>query len=367
VNVALGLRDAVQRFRLFGLLCFVFFFCACIVILPVHFLGTITSPGFVSYMGIGRSDLRIDLRHSDEVETRYETLLARIAADGQVERSAALVTSRFTMVGEQGEEETMSVETGDFSVFPLDYLAGEAPREEDEIALSYLSSGDMEKDVGDRLTLRVDGVERRMRICGIYQDVTNGGRTAKAAIPCNRDEVLWYTVSLDLAPGADPGEKRQEYAQLFPHARVTDMESYISQTLGGTISQLATVTKAAIAVGAAVSLLITSLFLTMLIAKDAARIAIMKSLGFTLRHLRIQYLSTAAVLLAVGLLLGTLFSNTVGSRIAGLVWGSMGAPQISFVIDPLRSYLLLPLLLAAAVTMATVLSTGAVRDHTIAR
>jgi putative ABC transport system permease protein len=204
-----------------------------------------------------------------------------------------------------------------------------------------------------------------MRVSGIYQDVTNGGRTAKASLPPNRDAVLWHTVCMDLVPGADKEAKQRSYAELFHPARVTDMESYISQTLGNTIDQLRTVTAVAAGLGVAMAVLITSLFLSMLLAKDAPRIAVMKSIGFSLRHLRTQYLSTATALLALGVLLGTLFSNTLGSRLVGLVWGEMGAPHIDFVIDPLRSYLLLPALLFGAVATATVLSVGTVQNHTI--
>jgi putative ABC transport system permease protein len=367
VNVFLGMRDVVQRFRFFALLCFIFFFSSCIILLPVHFLSTINSPGFVSYMGIGRSDIRIDLRHSETVEQRYEELLAYVEEDEQVERYAPLVTSQFTLIAENGERETIAVESGDFSTFPLEYLHGEAPGEKGEIALSYLYSRDMGKDTGDHLTLLVDGRERRMEVSGIYQDVTDGGRTAKASLPYNREAVLWYTLSMDLVPGSDVEQKQAEYAELFYPARVTDMESYIAQTLGNTISQLKMVTAVTIAVGVAVAVLITSLFLTMLLKKDAPQIAVMRSIGFSLADLRRRYLSTAATLLIIGVLTGTLFSNTIGSRLVGLVWGTMGAPQISFVIDPLRAYLLLPLLLFGAVAVTTLLSMGAMKNHTLLR
>jgi putative ABC transport system permease protein len=367
VNIFLGFRDSLQRFRLFGLLCFIFFFSTCIIILPLHLLGTITSPRFISYMGIGRSDIRIDLRQSDSVEKRYESLLEHVAEDEEISRYSPLVSSQFTYLTENGEEESIALESGDFSLFPLDYVEGEVPVQENEIALSYLSAQDMHKEVGDSLILLVKGEEQRMRVSGIYQDVTNGGRTAKAPLPYDPSSVLWYTLCMDVAPQADTAEKRQEYARLFHPARVTDMESYISQTFGNTVKQLKKVTALAGAAGLAVAVLISSLFLTMLIAKDAVRISIMKSIGFSLGQLRMQYLSTMGVLLAIGVLFGTLFSNTIGSRLMGLIWGQMGAPQIRFVIDPLSSYLLLPLLLFAAVALATVLGMGSVKEQTLAQ
>jgi ABC-type antimicrobial peptide transport system permease subunit len=72
----------------------------------------------------------------------------------------------------------------------------------------------------------------------------------------------------------------------------------------------------------------------MLITKDAAQIAIMRSLGFSLHNVRVQYLTRALLLLTIGLVLGTLFSNTLGQRLVSALWSFMGASQISFVIDP---------------------------------
>ncbi len=365
VNVFLGIRDVVHRFRMFALLGFILFFCTFIIILPVHFLGTITSPSFISYMGIGRSDIRVDLRQSDSVGKRFTEMCEYIEGDEDVKRFSPLVTSQYTFLAENGERETLAIESGDFSIFPLNYVNGRAPGQEHEIALSYLQARDMNKHVGDHLTLLIENGPVEMTVCGIYQDVTNGGRTAKAGLPYDPDKVLWYTASIDLVSHADIGKKVKEYSERFHPARVTDMESYIAQTLGNTIDQLRKVTIVAIGAALAVAVLITSLFLKMIISKDAGRIAIMKSLGFTLGHIRIQYLSTTLMLLAGGLVLGTLFSNTLGQQLVSFLWSHMGASHITFVIDPLRAYFLMPLLLLSAVAVATVLSISAIKEHRI--
>jgi putative ABC transport system permease protein len=245
-------------------------------------------------------------------------------------------------------------------------VEGSAPELEHEIALSSLNAREMEKDVGDTLVLIVEGQEREMVVSGIYQDVTNGGRTAKAALPHDPEEALWYAVSLDLTAESRVEEKVREYSQAFYPARVTDLEGYLEQTLGNTIGQLRMVTGVALAVGLAVAVLITSLFLTMLIRKDASQIAIMRSLGFSLRNIRVQYLTRALVLLSLGIVLGTIFSNTLGQRLVSALWALMGASNIRFVINPLQAYVLLPLLLMLAVSITTLASLKGIRETNIA-
>jgi putative ABC transport system permease protein len=367
VNLFLGLRDVFQRFKLFGLLCFVFFFSAFIIIIPIHFLTTIQSPTFISYMGIGQSDIRIDLRQSDDMADRFRRMVAYLSDDPDVATFSPLVTSQFTLVQRDGSLETINIETGDFSLFPLDYIAGKAPQLENEIALSYLNAQEMEKSVGDTLVLLVNEQEQEMVVSGIYQDVTNGGRTAKAMLPYNPESVLWHAVSLNLKSHSQIEDKVREYSTAFYPARVTDLEGYLAQTLGNTIEQLKKVTIVAIVVGLSVSILITFLFLSMLITKDSSQIAIMRSMGFSLHNIRVQYLTRALLLLSIGLVLGTVFSNTLGQRVVSVLWSFMGASQIRFVIDPFQAYVLLPLLLMLTVSITTLISIAGIKEASIAQ
>ena len=367
VNVFLGFKDIFQRFKLFWLLSFVFFFSVIIIIIPIHFLTTMESPSFITYMGLGRSDLRIDLRQSEQMADRFQSMVAYLAADEDVARFAPLVTSQFTLLQDDGSREAINVESGDFTLFPLDYVQGSAPQQENEIALSALNAQEMAKEPGDTIILIVEGVEREMTVSGIYQDVTNGGRTAKATLPYNPESVIWYSVSLDLKAPDAIDEKAQEYAAAFYPARITDLEGYIAQTMGNSIDQLRKVTIVAVVVGLFVSILITSLFLNMLITKDAAQIAVMRGIGFSLHQIRQQYLTRALFLLAMGILLGTLFSNTLGQRLVSAIWSFMGASQIKFVINPVQAYLIFPLLLLACVSLTTLVSIRGVKESSIAQ
>ena len=357
INAYLGVRDVLQRAKLYGLLAFVFFFCAVIIIIPIHFLTTIQSPTFITYMGTGQSDLRIDFRQSDDVANRFETAVATLKNDPDVAKLSPLVTSQFKVIQSDGTLEILNIESGDFSLFPLDYVKGMAPQQENEIALSNLNANEMEKQLGDTVTLIIEGQEREMVVSGIYQDITNGGRTAKAMLPYNPQTAIWYSISLDLAPDVNLNEKVAEYAQLFDSARVTDTADFVSQTVGNTAQQLKTVTMVTVVVGLALSVLITSLFMMMLITKDSNQIAIMRSLGFSLRHIRTQYLTRALFLLVVGIMLGTLFSNTLGQQLVSAAFSLQGVSRIKFIIDPLQAYVMYPLLLMVTVATTTFLST----------
>ncbi|MFK4997744.1 hypothetical protein ACI2OX_10535 [Bacillus sp. N9] len=173
-----------------------FTICTFIIIVPVNFLHTIQSPDFTQYMGVERSDIRIDLQQSSHATQTFNEMVAYIEKDPDVQTYSPFISSQFKVVNDDGVEESMIVESGDFSLFPLEYLKGYAPRNDGEIALSYLNGKELQKQIGDRLLIFIDGKEKEMVVSGIYQDITNGGRTAKALL-MNENTLLSYKLSID--------------------------------------------------------------------------------------------------------------------------------------------------------------------------
>lgn len=363
--IFLGLRDVLQRFKMYRLLLFVFIVCSFIIIVPVNFYNTIQSPGFIKYMGIEKSDMRIDLQQTDLIVDKYNQMIAHIKNDEDIERFSPLVTSQFKFLNEDGIQENLSVQSGDFSIFPLEYLKGAAPIDDNEIALSYLNGKELGKKVGDRIQFVINGHQKELVVSGIYQDVTNGGRTAKAILPYNPETVVWYVVNLDVRASINLQEKTAEYAKLFSPARVTDLKEYVAQTLGNTIGQLRLLTILAVVIAIFIAILITSLFLKMLIAKDYAQTAIMKSIGFSTNHIRTQYITRALLLLSIGAILGTVLANTIGQRLVSALLSFMGATRIQFEVDPVEAYIFAPLTLMVVVTVTTVMSITAIQKTTI--
>jgi putative ABC transport system permease protein len=242
----------------------------------------------------------------------------------------------------------------------LEYLEGTAPVGDKKIALSYLIAQELEKSVGENIQLVVDDQIKMMQVSGIYQDITNGGKTAKADIAPNHETALWYMVNLDAKTNTD--EKIDEYSEAFYPAKVTDIDGYVDQTFENTTSQLKLLTLLAVIIAILMAMLITSLFLKMLIAKDSSQIVIMKSLGLSLKDIRLQYITRALVVLNTGIILGTVFSNTIGQSMISAIISMIGAPKIEFIINPYHAYILCPIGLIIIVTITTLLSIVSIKN-----
>ncbi|OWT48483.1 ABC transporter permease [Bacillus sp. K2I17] len=356
VNIFIGIQDVVKRFKLYRVLSIVLIIAVFMIVVPVNFLYTIQSPKFVNYMGTGKSDIRIDLQQSENIEKRFKDVISYIRNDEDVEKYAAFVTSTFKMVNAEGTHENLNVEVGDFTQFPLDYVQGIAPKNEKEIALSYMNANELKKNVGDEIVLFVEGKEKALTISGIYQDVTNGGKTAKASFSYNSENILWYVVNVDMEPTVNLQEKVKKYKHNFSSAKITDTDDYLTQTLGETIKQLSLVTQVAILIAILISVLITAMFFKMLLAKDSSQILIMKSIGFSNKDIRIQYITRSIVIVLIGIVTGTLLAATFGEMLVSWLGSFMGAAHIKFVVNPIVSYVICPAILFISVAATTLFS-----------
>ena len=356
-NAFLALKDVLVRKKLFATMLVVLVLAAFIIILPRSLHNTISATSFITYMGVGDIDLRIDVQQTDGIVAKTAEITAALAADDAVSRFVALTTKAVEAPAGDGSMVRIVVELGDHSVFPLTYAEGGEPTTDYEIALSVLSAREMGKSVGDVVPVMVAGQVRDLTVSGIYSDVTNGGKTAKAAFTDDAAGIMWSTVSVEFSDASLIGAKAAEYAARFRYAKVSGMDEFVAQTYGPTIRAVGTASIASIGVSLVITALITLLFMRMLIAKDRYSIAVLKSIGFTARDIRTQYLVRSVFVLAVGVVLGTLLANTLGESLVGVVIASFGATSFAFVVDPFEAYLIAPLLMALAVLLATVFGT----------
>lgn len=352
-NIYMGIRDVLKRFKLYRLLFFIFVVCTFIVILPLNMYNTMNSPEFSTYLGIGKSDMRIDLRKTDRITEDFKKLQEDLRNDTDIEKYAAYITSSYQVKNTDGSWDYINIEIGDFSVFPLNYLEGEAPNGEGEISLSYAnaSTDGLNKKVGDEVVVKVGEIEKTLKVSGIYQDITNGGKTAKAdtSLGVNEGAVLWYILSMDVAPGVDIREKMDYYQNTYDSAQVNDIKEYTGQTLGNLIDQMSTIVIGGIVIAVSIVILITALFIRMLLSKDSSQIAIMRSMGLTSKNISHQYMAGTLVVLIMGILFGVLASNLLGEFLVSMAMSSMGAAKIEFVNVIWQTWLLCPIALVVIV------------------
>lgn len=348
----LGLTGALQRANI--LLVGVIALCVLVMVIPASVLSTVDSPRFATYMGIGEADVRVDVR--DGVTTT-EQVESALDSRPEVTRHAVLVWDRYELSVPGGQWQTVAVESGDHSVFPVAYQSGTAPAGPEEIALSHNEASELGVAVGAHILIRVEGQERTLTVTGIYQDISNGGRTAKARLGASQTP-LWQVVYLDLTDEADAQSVADALAAELPGAKVTLVSQYAAQTMGATIGQLRTVTLVAAVAGCMLALVITAMSATLLIARERGLIATLRAIGAGRSTLRRMYLVRFGALAVAGTVLGVVLAQVLGQSGFSLALAQLGAPGVELVPDPLVCWLVLPLAMLASTMTAAALGLG---------
>ncbi|WP_042475266.1 ABC transporter permease [Bacillus ndiopicus] len=358
INLLLGIKDIMARFPMYRLIGAVFIIACFMMLVPLNLLQTIKSPDFITYMGAGKSDIRIDLPYNDNAAKHLKHIQSTLSQDKEIEKYSTLTTAKFMVETKDGQYKSLQIEIGDFTIFPLRYVEGTAPTQKNSIALSVLQARELVVDIGDLLTVITSKGPKQLTVSGIYQDITNGGKTAKAQLLVgSTTPILWHVISLDVADGVAIEPKIEAYRSIFETAKITNLAHYITQTLGSNIEQLKKVTLLAIIMSLSIAICITAMFMNMLLAKDARQIAILQSLGFSMQAIRTQYITRAITILIIAIVIGTILANTLGQYLINQLATLIGASHITFTSHPLQTYFFYPLLFICAVTWTVLLAT----------
>lgn len=328
--------------------------CTFIMLVPQNLYTTMSAPDFVSYMGIGNAEIRIDIRMTEDIGKATERITSELETDKNVLEYSVLCTKMITAELLDKTTVNLSVEMGDHTAFPVIYSKGKYPEKKNEIALSSINSDELGLDVGSELYLTVDGEKTKYTVCGIYSDITNGGKTAKACGTVDGDNIIWSVIYASLSENADKNGWTEHYRSLG--ADVTNIAGYIDKTYGQTLDMVSSAAKVSTVTGAAVIAVVIMLFMRLITEKNRGEISLQKALGFKARDIKSMYFTKGIIPTAAGIAVGVLSANILGESLCGAALKLLGADSFIFVIDGWKVYFMLPMMLL--ITSAAAVLTG---------
>ncbi|XNN69218.1 FtsX-like permease family protein [Bacillus pumilus] len=358
VNIWIGLKDLLSRKKLYTTITCIIALCTFLMLLPIQLWYTLQSPDFITYLGSGQSHLRIDIRQGNHLDENTNKIESMIREDRDIHTSAIYETTSLQAKSKENSLETLYLETGNLSAFPLTYLQGRQPLKNKEIALSVLSSDSLSKKVGEKITLVTNGQEIQKTVTGIYQDVTNGGKTAKAISQPFPQLALWKTIQIQLNQGVEIAEKKTVFEKEISPAKLTDMKEYIHQTIGSTASLVKVIAFLSTLAAFGTASLMLIMFLHMLKAKDSSRNHLLRTIGFSKKDVTVQYITSFIVVISLGTFIGTIAVHTIGPALMSVGGASLGASSLQWLAPQWVSFVYpITLLIVSLALTASLLKT----------
>lgn len=356
VNLLLGLHEVRHGYGIiFSLLLIV----SLLITVPLRTVQTMKDGEFVTYMGSSMCDLLLEVEQGEDLEQRNqvaENLLQTAEKQGTAEGINVLRRVRLQAVREEdGKNVGIHIDTGESAGTGLNYLDGENPKTERQIALSYLMAQELDKVVGSTLKIMAGGEAWTFTVSGIYQDVTSGGRTAKTVCTFSNEAAEKYSYEITLSASAPDHFAADLREKLGGGYSVENMEEFLGQTLGGVTAQVRQASFIILLIGICLTVLITALFLKLRFARESAALAAKKAMGVPFAAVRAQELIPILIAGAFGTSCGTLSAELFGDKLISGLFGmlGMGLKKIVFVEAPMWQYLAVSTILLATIGIVT--------------
>lgn len=343
------------------------------MLVPWNMKSTLSAPEFATYMGIGDSQIRIDIRQTEDIETQSADVMKDIENDSRVRDCALMQTGSYKTELADGSSYSLMIENGDHGRFPVKYTEGRYPQSKNEIALSVLNAEELGVKPGDTVIVfrdMKDGStsEVSCTVCGIYSDITNGGKTAKACLSDTDDitPVMWSIIYLSLEDEdiAEQwtGEYRSRYSFSEKGIKVTLISDYLRGTYGQTIRNISNASVVSAAMSCLILFVVALLLIRLVIWTERRDSSLKKALGFSSSDIRRGYLKRTLIYTVPGIALGILSGIVPGQKLAEMLLRSMGAYGFHFIIDPAAIFAAAPAAAAVSVLLAAFLALKEVKN-----
>lgn len=368
------LSDILKRFRRYLFLIVAYTLGISIMLISFNLRNTVISTEFLRYMNIDRLDFWVEFSKENvemindaktpEDNNGYDTI-NRLFKENDIPAyiNKASITKGYMEIP-TGEVTYMVYydldDTGDIVL-----REGVMPKLENEVVLSYYSANELGLKVGDIIDFSImeykdkndEGtrVDKKLVITGFKDNMESGGFVAIMG----EDFTLPYSYSSTIIStyieSDDPEAVLDEISEVFPGCTLYSgdeltriiMYEYdviferIEYIIGGFVLFMCA--------------LMTYLFETIFITEERSEIALMKSVGFSEKRLKLFQLLRMTVLTLISQVLAIVIFKTLGVLLLRFLFGSLRLSGFTFLPEYLFSFVLIPTMMFT-VMLVTVLS-----------
>ena len=332
-NALIGMQEVRNGYGIVFVLMLIITF---LVMVPIRSLQTMQAEDFVTYMGSPICDLLVEVMQGEELEKRNEELsnvLSEEIENGHIQNAAVLRRVRLQAFNNADELVGVHVDTGSSAGKGIVYISGTNPSVENHIALSYLLADELGKEVGDKVNIISDNQTYCMEVCGIYQDVTSGGKTAKAIYDFEGELSEKYTYQLELSNDVSAEVFSNSLkSELGSGYSIKSMDSFLEQTLGGVTVRFSQAVYLIIIIGIIITIFIVLLYMELRLARTMHALAEKIAMGIPIKAICIQELYPMLLLGGTGIILGVILTEILGETVVSALFSllGLGITSISF-------------------------------------
>lgn len=373
----MSLNDILSGMKNYVSMIIIFILGTLLVIIPVNTINTLRSDNLITAFNMAKSDHIISMEllfnpnenNAAKIERQFSQVREMFAENGIETEIFQEIMFRSTL--RMGDRLTNSITfqgKGEVTADMYVYLYGTPPQNVHEVALTYLTAGQIGADIGDEVEIKMGDKWETFTVTAITHSMNNMGE----GIRFHQDTELDYSyaagsfgiqVNYTDNPDASAMEERKRLIkELYPDSKVFTPGEYIGYMIGGAVTeQLESMKTLILSIILGINALVAVLMVKSFVTKEKGDIALMKAIGFGNASLTIWQTLRIGIVLTVSVLIGASLSSPLSTLIITPIFRMMGAYSIEYDIRGIEVYIVYPLIVLAVTSLAAFISAQGLR------
>ena len=367
----LGLNDILCNKKRYLVLFFTFCISFVLITVPLNTLTTMESREMVSKFSLD-PDAAVYMetieKKGDDVyhnTTDLEHALRRVERElAEKGYDASLsVGALFFVEWETGEDDTIIKYLTSYPIGVngsyCEYTEGEAPKLENEVAFSKKVMEENELHIGDAVTTKINGEEKKFIITGYYSDYMQLGESARLnpAIDMSGEIMSGYWKPMvDMDTDLSQEEMVRKLEKEFPEYDWVTAQQVVDTNVGSVKDTMRAMQIPMTAMLCILIMLITILMMKLFIVREKGQLAMLKSIGYRNRQIRLWLMMRMVWVVMISMIFAIPLSMLSNRFVLTSIFAIMGA-ELRIQVEPVKAYLVYPGILLTGIIVATIVAT----------
>ena len=373
----MSLNDILSGMKNYVSMIIIFILGTLLVIIPVNTINTLRSDNLLTALNMVKRDHIISMEilfnpnenNAAKIERQFSQVREMFAENGIETDVFQEIMFRSTL--RMGDRLTNSITfqgKGEVTADMYVYLYGTPPQNVHEVALTYLTAGQIGADIGDEVEIKTGDKWETFTVTAITHSMNNMGE----GIRFHQDTELDYSyaagsfgiqVNYTDKPDASAMEERKRLIkELYPDSKIFTPGEYISYMIGGAVTdQIESMKTLILSIILGINALVAVLMVKSFVTKEKGDIALMKAIGFGNASLTVWQTLRIGIVLTVSVLIGASLSSPLSTLIITPIFRMMGAYSIEYDIRGIEVYIVYPLIVLAVTSLAAFISAQGLR------
>ncbi len=352
----LATNDIVSAPKRYSVITAVFAILIMLVMVLSNTANTMKSEACLSILGCIESDAYIGF--NSIVDKSIEDI-ERILADNDMPGSVRQEKVYGIGAEVNGKKTTLSFQHS-AGTNASDYVYGEgvAPENISEVSIGYVVAEELDIEIGDEITLFVNGEEIECMVTALHQSMVQMGKANRLhedfdVSSFDSVSMLDYQVDFEDELTEDElNERIEKLKVIFDTDKVMNTADFASATTG-VYDTMVVVKNMVLIIVLAIVVLIAVLMERSFISAEKAEIALMKAIGFSNKSIIWHHTLRFGMVAAIASLIAAALCLPATKLAIDPVFAMMGAVSgVSYEIEPVEVFLVYPAILVAVAIIA---------------